>query len=137
MHAAYVYPSWLPGSQVAFTNHAVTMLCGAVADVARRVPGGASSRYVRAIDDVARGAPMVALPHAPDMRGMLEWRSSASGSTSGSGNGNSGAGGPQVVVGRETVGGCQAPCYADVMGSPGFQHGEQVTFAMVGKEDAR
>jgi hypothetical protein len=42
--------------QVAYTNNAVTLLCGALAEVAKRV-GLGNGRYVRAVDSLVHGAP--------------------------------------------------------------------------------
>jgi hypothetical protein len=42
--------------QVAYGNHAITMLCGALAEVAKRV-GLHNGRYVRALDGLVHGAP--------------------------------------------------------------------------------
>ncbi|KIY97708.1 hypothetical protein MNEG_10253 [Monoraphidium neglectum] len=41
--------------QVAYSNHAVTMLCGAMSEVAKRV--GLNGRYVQSLDTLVHGAP--------------------------------------------------------------------------------
>jgi hypothetical protein len=45
--------------QAAYTNHAITMLCGALSEVAKRV-GLGNGRYVRALDNIVHGAPQPA-----------------------------------------------------------------------------
>jgi len=42
--------------QVAYSNHAITLLCGALSEVAKRV-GLSNGRYVRALDGFVHGAP--------------------------------------------------------------------------------
>lgn len=56
--------------QVAYSNHAITMLCGALGEIAKRV-GLANGRYVRALDNVVHGAPAPARLDAGAMPQLL------------------------------------------------------------------